>query len=243
MSDALKGRVAIITGAGRGIGRATALSLAQAGADLVLAARTVAELEEVASTARALGRRALAVPTDVRDEAQVEALVHQAMAQLGRVDILVNNAGATGRRQVAELGTEEWARVLDTNTTGTFLVSRAVVPLMRERRWGRIVNVVSGNGRQGQANAAAYSASKFAVMGFSQSLAQEVRDDNITVTCVLPGPADTAMRAASTPNEDKSLLLRPEDVAEVILFVVTRPDYVVISEIPVRPRVYMGGVA
>ena len=239
----LQGKVAIVTGGGRGIGRATALALADAGADVVVAARTEVEIAEVAKAVRARGREALAVVADVTNESDVEALVQRTLATFGRVDILVNNAGASGRREVAELSREDWERTLAVNATGTFLCSRAVVPVMRRQRGGRIVNVVSGNGRQGQARAAAYSAAKFAVMGFAQSLAQEVRDDNITVSCVLPGPADTALRMASTPDEDKSLILRPEDVAEVIVFVASRPDHVIISEVPVRPRVYMGGVA
>ncbi|MHB9092607.1 MAG: SDR family oxidoreductase, partial [Chloroflexota bacterium] len=180
---------------------------------------------------------------DVTHEDAVKALVARALAEFGHLDILVNNAGVSGRSDVADLPLEEWEHTLSTNATGTFLCARASVPHLRQAGGGRIINVVSGNGRQGSASAAAYSASKFAVMGLSQSLALEVRDDNISVTCVLPGPTNTAMRAASTPNENKALLLHPEDVAEVIVFALTRPDHVVIAEIPVRPRIYMGGVA
>lgn len=243
MSSELLGKVAIITGAGRGIGRATALALAGAGADVVVAARTVEQIESAAADIGALGRRSLALATDVTREEDVAELVRRTLAEFGRIDVLVNNAGVSGRSEIADLSLAEWERTLTVNATGTFLCARAVVRAMRAQRWGRIVNVVSGNGRQGQARAAAYSASKFAVMGFSQALAQEVRQDNVSVSCVLPGPTDTEMRALSTPDEDKALLLRPEDIAEAILFVVTRPDHVVISELPVRPRVYAGGVA
>ena len=243
MSSELLGKVAIITGAGRGIGRATALALACAGADVVLAARTTGQIEEVASEVRSLGREALALQTDVTKEDDVKALIARTITEFGRLNILVNNAGASGRSDVADLPLADWMLALSTNATGTFLCVRAVLPHMRLSGGGRIVNVVSGNGRQGAPGAAAYSASKFAVMGLSQSLALEVRDDNISVTCVLPGPTDTSMRAASTPEEDKSLILHPEDVAEVILFALTRPEHVIISEIPVRPRIYMGGVA
>ena len=243
MASELQGRVAIVTGASRGIGRATALALAGAGADVVLVARSGAELEAAAREVRALGRRALVAVADVTSEGEVAAVAQRALAEFGRVDVLVNNAGVNVKGKVTDLPLAGWERTLAVNTTGQFLWARAVVPIMRRQRWGRIINVVSGNGRQGQARASAYSASKHAAIGFGQALALEVRDDNITVTAVLPGPTDTALRAASTPNEDKSLILRPEDVAEVILFVATRPDNVIISEIPVRPRVYMGGVA
>ncbi len=243
MQVSLQGKIALVTGGGRGIGRATALALAEAGADVAVAARTAAELAAVAEEVRALGRRALPVVADVSQEDQVESLVRQVLAEFRRIDILVNNAGVSGRCEVADLPLADWQRTLSVNATGTFLCSRAVVPVMRRHGGGRIINVVSGNGRQGQARNAAYSASKFAVMGFSQSLAQEVLNDNITVSCVLPGPTDTALRRNSTPNEDRTLLLRPEDVAEVILFLVTRPDNVVIAEVPVRPRIYASGVA
>ncbi len=243
MAESLHGRVALVTGAGRGIGRATALQLARQGAVVVLSARSEQQLEEVAAEIATFGGRALAVPADVTDETAVKRVVEQTAEAFGGLHILVNNAGASVRATVKELEAGVWQRILQTNATGTYLCSRAALPFMRAAGWGRIVNVVSGNGRQGQACNSAYAASKFAVMGFSESLAQEVLADNITVTAVLPGPTDTDLRAAAAPGEDRSLLLSAEDVAEVILFIITRPDNVVIAEVPVRPRRYASGVA
>ena len=243
MAQPLSGQVAIVTGASRGIGQATAVALAEAGADVAVAARSAADLEETARQVRAAGRRALVVVTDVSDEAAVKHLVGSALDEFGRVDILVNNAGGNARGPVAELALSGWQMTIDVNATGPFLLSREVLPPMRRQGGGKIINVVSGQGKQGGAGAPAYSASKFALMGLSQSLAAEVRDDGITVSCVLPGPTDTELRRTGRPDEDKSLILRPEDVAEVIVFLATRPANVYITEIPVRPRRHFTGIA
>ena len=242
MSQPLSNQVAVITGASTGIGRAAAVALAEAGADMILAARSAAELEETARQVRAAGRRALVQVTDVADETQVQALMARAVDELGRIDILVNNAGTNARGPVEGLSLEGWQRTLGVNATGAFLCAREALPAMR-RQGGKIINVVSGRGVQGGAGSPAYAASKFAMRGLSQSLAEEVRDDNITVSCVLPGPTDTPLRRSGHPHEDRSLLLAPEDVAEVIVFLATRPANVVISEVPVRPRRYFSGIA
>ncbi|MHB1130860.1 MAG: SDR family oxidoreductase [Chloroflexota bacterium] len=242
MSQPLSGQVALITGASSGIGRAVAVALAGAGADVALAARTQGELEETARLVRQTGRRALVQVTDVSDEAQVKELVARTLAEFARLDILVNNAGTNARGPVEKLSLEGWQRTIGVNATGAFLCSREVLPALR-RQGGKIVNIVSGRGTQGGAGSPAYSASKFAMRGLSQSLADEVRDDSITVSCVLPGPTDTPLRNSGRPNEDRSLLLAPEDVAEVILFLATRPANVIISEVPVRPRRYFSGIA
>ncbi len=243
MDKALSGQVALVTGASRGIGRATAVVLAENGANVVLAARSAADLEETAKLVRSAGGKALAMATDVSDEDAVRNLVARALSEFGRVDILINNAGGNSRGPIASLSLAGWQMTWGTNTTGPFLLCREVLPAMQRQGGGKIINVVSGRGRQGGANSGAYSASKFGLVGLSQSLAEEVRDDNITVSCVLPGPTDTKLRRTGRPNEDKSLILRPEDVAEVILFLATRPANVYITEIPVRPRRYYTGIA
>jgi len=229
----LAGQVAIVTGAGRGIGRAAALQLADEGAAIVLVARSIDELAEVEAAIRR--RRpgsgdapppALAVPCDVTDEGQVWWMAERTLATYGRVDILVNNAGFSRQRPVDEAPLD---------TTGAFLCTRAVLPAMKAQGSGKIINVVSGAGKRGSPRRGAYSAAKFGVIGFSQCLQLEVKDHGISVCCVCPGPVDTAMRAANNPGEDRRRLLAPEDLAEVIVFIATRRGMVVIPELEVRP--------
>jgi NAD(P)-dependent dehydrogenase (short-subunit alcohol dehydrogenase family) len=238
----LAGQVAIVTGAGRGIGRAAALQLADEGAAIVLVARSIDELAEVEAAIRR--RRpgsgdapppALAVPCDVADEGQVRRMAERTLATYGRVDILVNNAGFSRQRPVDEVPLDEWQTALAVNTTGTFLCTRAVLPAMKAQGSGKIINVVSGAGKRGSPRRGAYSAAKFGVIGFSQCLQLEVKDHGISVCCVCPGPVDTAMRAANNPGEDRRRLLAPEDLAEVIVFIATRRGMVVIPELEVRP--------
>jgi 3-oxoacyl-[acyl-carrier protein] reductase len=240
----LAGQVAIVTGAGRGIGRATAVHLADEGAAVVLVARGQVDLD--ATAAEIVGRQTnaqqpapLAIAGDVTDPAQVEALVARTLAAHGRIDILVNNAGFARQAEVDDITLADWQTALAVNTTGTFLCSQAVLPAMRRQGGGKIINVVSGAGKRGSRRRAAYSAAKFGVIGFSQSLQLEVKDAGIVVTCVCPGPVDTAMRSANNPGEDRSLLLQPEDLAEVIVFVATRRGLVVLPEIEVRPLPHM----
>lgn len=185
----LKDQVAIVTGAAKGMGRAISLRLAGEGAHLVLAAREAPPLEAVAADARALGRRALAVPTDVRDEAAVRALVESAVDALGRIDILVNCAGTTGpiETPVHELKVEDWDEVLAVNLRGTFLPTKHVVPVMLRQKRGKIVNIAGTSGLRGYKLRAAYSSSKWAVRGFTRTVALEVGPHGITVNCVAPG--------------------------------------------------------
>ena len=240
MSIRLRDRVAIVTGAGRGIGRATALALAAEGASVVLAARSANEIESAAAEIRAShpdpGLRALAIPCDVTSEAQVTAMVERTLGELGRIDVLVNNAGYARQGPIADLTVGELQRALDVNLIGTFLCCKAVLPTMRRQGSGRIVNVVSGSGKRGSLRRGAYTAAKFAVIGFSQCLQLEVKEHGIGVCCVCPGPIDTLMRATNNPGEDRSKLLPPEEIAEAIVFAATRGPRTVIPEIEGRPR-------
>ncbi|HEV8306375.1 MAG TPA: SDR family NAD(P)-dependent oxidoreductase [Methylomirabilota bacterium] len=185
----LRDRVTIVTGAAKGMGEAIVRRLAGEGADLVLAAREAPPLEVVAAEVRALGRRALVVPTDVRDEASVRALVEATVDTFGRVDVLVNCAGTTGpiETPVHQIKLEDWDEVLAVNLRGTFLPTKHVVPVMLRQGGGKIVNIAGTSGLRGYKLRAAYSSSKWAVRGFTRTVALEVGPHGITVNCVAPG--------------------------------------------------------
>ncbi len=194
----LKDAVAIVTGGARGIGRGVALSLAREGVKVIVAdlgqrPEIAAEMQATARQVEELGSEALLVNVDVRDSSQVADMVNKALERFGRIDILVNNAGVVGVAPVALMEEAEWDRVLDTNLKGTFLCSKAVVPHMTERKTGRIINMSSWVGKRGHGFVSHYSASKFGVIGFTQSLAHEMGPSNVTVNAVCPGEVDTAM--------------------------------------------------
>jgi NAD(P)-dependent dehydrogenase (short-subunit alcohol dehydrogenase family) len=190
---ALAGRVAVVTGGGRGIGAAVVRELAALGAAVAVSARTEAEIEAVAEELRAGGHRALAVRCDVTDEAGVAALRRTVEAELGPVDVLVNNAGIASSATVARTTLEEWNRIFAINATGTFLCTRELLPGMMERGWGRVVNVASIAGLTGDRYMAAYAASKHAVMGLTRCAAAEAATKGVTVNAVCPGYVDTPM--------------------------------------------------
>jgi meso-butanediol dehydrogenase/(S,S)-butanediol dehydrogenase/diacetyl reductase len=189
----LTGKVALITGAGRGIGQGIALSLAQAGADIVVADYDRGIAEEAAARVRALGRRAVALEVDVGDPDSVDGLLEQVKIHFGRLDVAVNNAGVVSLGRVDELSVSEWDRIMNINARGVFLCCKAELRLMREHRSGRIINLASIAGKVGFPDLSHYSASKFAVIGFTNAFAKEVARDGITVNALCPGIVGTGM--------------------------------------------------
>jgi len=189
----LIGRNAVVTGGGRGIGAATAIALAEAGAAVALASRNEAQVVEVASQLRRDGLQAFAFRCDVADPRQVRDLALSASEAMGRIDILVNNAGTATSNPLGKISLSEWEHVMAVNATGTFLCTQAMYPAMVERRWGRIVNVASLAGLEGDRYIAAYVAAKHAVVGFTKAVAAEAEGTGVTVNAVCPGYVDTPL--------------------------------------------------
>lgn len=218
----LKDRVAIVAGSGRGLGREIAFAFAEEGANLVLAARTQSEIEAVAKEVRTLGRKALAITTDVSVEEQVNRMVQKTMDELGRVDILVNNAGGpfgTMGTLVRDLSLPNWQHVLDINITGTFLCSRAVLNYMMKQRNGNIINITSNHGIRGRAGRAAYCAAKFAQEGLTQAMALELAPFNIRVNALRPGgQTATATVVKQHPDVPPEKMLQPKIIREVAVY-------------------------
>jgi 3-oxoacyl-[acyl-carrier protein] reductase len=222
----LANQVAVVTGAGRGIGRAIALKFAAAGADVVCVSRTADNAGKVADEVRALGRKAWAHALDVADATAVSAAADKILSECGRVDILVNNAGVTRDGLVMRLSDADWDTVLATNLKGAFLVTRAFCRAMLRQRSGRIINISSVIGLIGNAGQCNYAASKAGLIGFTQSAARELASRGITVNALAPGFIETDMTATLGEEVRKELVKRiplnrlgqPEDVANAALF-------------------------
>jgi 3-oxoacyl-[acyl-carrier protein] reductase len=225
-------QVAIVTGAGRGIGRAIASELGRLGAKVVLAARSSAELEAAAKDIQ----NARVIPTDVRRLPDVQNLFDRAAAAFGPVDILVNAAGIGVFAPVSDFKDDDYDNILETNLRGIFYTTRAALQSMMERRTGYVVNIASIAGKVGSPKRAVYCASKFGVVGFSQSVAEEVREYGIRVSVVCPGSTDTAF--SSDPRREgktRSKMLLPGDVASVVGMLLTQEANSFISEVIMRP--------
>ena len=236
---ALAEQVAIVTGAGRGIGRAVAAALAVEGAAVVLAARTRSELAAAAGDIRDTGSRTLIVPTDVTQEAAVNALVDQTLAEFGRLDVLVNAAGAASFGPVAEMKVDDWDAMLAVNLRGVMLCCHAVLsPMMRQRR-GTIVSIGSVAATRVIPGAAVYAATKAGVLAFSRVLAEELRSSSVRVGVVMPGAVDTPLWDAIPSPPDRSRMLRPDDIARAVVLMATLPPGATLEELTVLPA---GGV-
>jgi 3-oxoacyl-[acyl-carrier protein] reductase len=217
MTD-LKNKNALITGAGKGIGKAIALALAKEGVNIILVARTQEEIDSVAAKVRSLRVKALAITADVADINSVNAAVEKALAEFGTIDILINNAGIAAFGKFLELEPTDWERIIQVNLMGTYYVTRAVLPNMIERQTGDIINISSTAGLSGNALTSAYSASKFAVLGLTESLMQEVRKHNIRVTALTPSTVATDMaKELKLTDGNPETVMQAEDMAELII--------------------------
>ncbi|HSB72663.1 MAG TPA: SDR family oxidoreductase [Candidatus Methylomirabilis sp.] len=230
----LRGKVAVVTGGTRGIGRAVGAALLTRGANVLICGRSAAEAERVAAdlTRHGPGKCAGTV-CDVRRYDQVEALMRHAGQTLGGLDVLVNNAGIAGRGAVADIPLELWHAVIDTNLTGVFYCCRAAVPWMRKRGGGYIINIGSLAGVNPIPNLSAYNASKFGLVGFSEAFMQEIRYDGIRVSTILPGSVDTEF-GGRTPGQE-GWRLAPEDVAAVVVQLLAHEPRSLPSRVEIRP--------
>ncbi len=230
----LEGRVAVVTGAGRGIGRATARALADAGARVVLAARTIHELEEAAQEIEQSGEECLAIPTDVTDEQSCEALIRQTVDAYGTLDILVNNAGGAVFKPMWELTTEDFNLSVDVNLRGTFFCSRAAVRVMLPHGQGTIINISSSSGKKPYPGQAAYCAAKAGVILLSKVMAMELRPYGIRVHVICPGGVDTRLAAQIHPTRSKEGWIQPRDIAQAVLYLISLPSNVSVDELVIR---------
>jgi len=227
----LQGKTAIVTGASSGIGAAIAEALAAEGANVVLAARRIEKLSELEKAIKSAGGQALAVETDIADQAAVEKLVKQASERFDQVDILVNNAGLMLSATVRSGAVTEWEQMLDVNVKGVLYGVNAVLPAMVAQKAGHIVNIASVSGLEVSKNSTVYSATKFAVRALSMGLEKELAQTGVRVTNISPGMVDTPLSTAVTERKK----LEAADIAKSVVYAVTQPDYVNVNEITVRP--------
>ncbi len=249
MTASLEGRVALVTGGGRGIGRAIALALADAGADVMLCYQQRAEsAHAVVAAIQAMGRRAVAVNADVAKRADVRAMVRAACEVLGGVDVLVNNAGVHQQKPFAQITDLDWDHVLGVNLKGAFICSQEILPVMEGRGGGKIINLASSGGQLGGTLAVHYAASKAGVISLTRSLAR-IAAPGITVNCIAAGLIDTEMTAPELASEEGREKLSaiplqrpgtPEDVAAAALFLACSADYVTGQTINVNGGLYLG---
>ena len=245
MEASLSNKVAAITGATSGIGAATAQLLAQAGAAVALAGRRADRLDELAQRIEGAGGKALAVPTDVTQEAEARGFVETAHSELGGLDILVNNAGVMLLGPVQDADLDEWRRMVEVNLLGVLYCTHAALPLMRDSGGGDIVNVSSVAGRQANLGSAVYNMTKFGVNGFSEGLRQEALHIGVRVSLVEPGMVETelldhnrnpvVLQAAEKMREQVGTPLSADDIARTVLFIVSQPPHVGVNEVLIRP--------
>ena len=231
----LEGKTAVVTGGTKGIGRAIAQSLVNAGVNVSLSARHERDIERAVAELNEAGRgRAAGFFCDVRDDAQVKAFFAQTVEQFGGVDILVNNAGIGMFETVELMRAEDFRAVIETNVCGVFYCCHEAIPLMKQRGGGYIINISSLAGTNAHPRMAAYNASKFGLNGFSEALMQEVRHDKIKVSYIMPGSVNTEF-GGDEPSDEKSWQLQPADVAKTVMDLLSYPDRALASRIELRP--------
>ncbi len=241
--DDLSGKVVAVTGASSGIGEATALACARVGATVALAARRADRIDALAQRIIDDGGRAIAVATDVGDEAQARAFVARAYSELGRLDVLVNNAGVMLLGPIEDAPTEEWRRMIDANVFGVLYCTHAALPLMRDQGSGHIVNVSSVAGRIARAGSGVYNLTKFGVGAFSESLRQEGVAMGVRVTIIEPGAVATELPGHNRPEVLEQMAKRfagvtplsAQDIADAVVYAIGQPPNVSVNEILVRP--------
>ncbi|MCF6159095.1 MAG: SDR family oxidoreductase [wastewater metagenome] len=233
--EGLKGKVALVTGGGRGLGEAVCQILGESGATVVLTDIRGELAEKAAGELREKGIESMDLQLDVGDESQVKDTIHRVAARYGRLDILINNAGIDVTLPVEEIPVADWDRIIGVNLRGPFLMSKYVFGIMKQQRAGHIVNVISTAAKRAWANASAYHASKWGLLGFSHALHVEARKQNIKVIAVISGGMRTPFLLERFPDIDVNTLQEPRNVAETIRFVLMQPDETVIPEVMVIP--------
>jgi NAD(P)-dependent dehydrogenase (short-subunit alcohol dehydrogenase family) len=231
----IKGKVAIVTGGTKGIGRAIAKALVTAGANVAITARNEDEIEKTVTELKTIGAgTAAGYVCDVRDYEQVKSVFVTVSKEFGGLDVLINNAGIGLFGSVESISVEEFRAVLETNVFGVFYCCHEAIPLMKQRGGGYIINLSSLAGTNAHAKMAAYNASKFGLNGFSEALMQEVRHDGIKVTYIMPGSVNTEF-GGDEPSDAKSWQLQPDDIAEVVMDLLAYPDRALPSRVEIRP--------
>ncbi len=225
-------KVAIVTGAGRGIGKSIAIALAENGVDVALVSRTLSELKSNADIIEKIGGKALPIFADISNEQHVDRMVQEVVTKFGKIDILVNNAGVGYFSKVAEMKLEEFDQMFSVNMRGLFLATKSVLPYMIKQKSGDIINISSLAGRNAFVGGAGYSATKWGVIGFASSLMLEVRQHNIRVITICPGSVNTSF---SDTVKNPSRMPQPEDIAKVVVNALSMPRNVMVSEVDVRP--------
>jgi NAD(P)-dependent dehydrogenase (short-subunit alcohol dehydrogenase family) len=234
MSD-LENKIALVTGAGRGIGKAISIALARAGCRVILSSRTQGQLDEVASAIRASAGDALVVAADLTRDDDLQRLTDTVFSACGGVDILVNNAGWGKRAPVVRGKIEDWDHTIRLNLRAPMILAKSFLPAMIAKGEGAVINIGSVSGKTGEADGAAYAASKFGLIGFTQSLFEEVREHGVKVGVILPGFVDTPM-IPPVKHLDRTKMIRPEDIAEAVLFVLNAAPTCCPVELTVRPQ-------
>jgi 3-oxoacyl-[acyl-carrier protein] reductase len=233
--NSFEGKVALVTGAGRGIGKAVALSLARSGCRIVLASRTRDQLEQVENEIRAEGGQARSVPTDLTKDDEIDRLVAESQAAWQSVDFLINNAGWGKRAPVIRARVEDWDQTFRLNLRAPMMLTKMLLPGMITKGGGAVINIGSVSGKTGEANGAAYSASKFGLIGFTQSLYEEVREYGIKVTVILPGFVNTPL-IPETRQLDRGKMIQADDIALAVQYVLRSPGTSCPVEITIRPQ-------